>query len=73
MSAGRGPARSYALDAAEGDLDGVVAEIHAGAEYRDFGLAEGLRRRGCTVEVPTAGMPIGRQLQFDARAKGGRR
>lgn len=45
---------------------GDVFEFHAGAEYRNWGLAEGLRRRGCTVEIPTEGMLIGRQLQFYA-------
>ncbi|MFZ6005759.1 MAG: DUF6884 domain-containing protein [Actinomycetota bacterium] len=57
------------LDDAEGDLDGAVVEIHAGAEYRDFGVTDGLRRRGCQVEVPTEGMRIGRQLQFYAQAR----
>lgn len=53
-----------ALDREVGTLSGVSVEIHAGSEYRDFGLVDGLRRRGATVEVPTSGMPIGRQLQF---------
>jgi hypothetical protein len=43
---------------------GDVFEIHAGSEYREFGLILGLESRGCLVEVPTAGMGIGRQLQF---------
>ena len=43
---------------------GEVFEIHAGAEYRDFGLLDGLRARGCVIEIPTAGMPIGFQLRF---------
>jgi len=43
---------------------GDVFEIHAGAEYRDFGLLEGLRSRGCTIEIPTEGMRIGHQLRF---------
>jgi hypothetical protein len=43
---------------------GDVVEIHAGTEYRDFGLVDGLRARGCKIEVPTAGMRIGHQLQF---------
>ena len=44
-----------------------VFEIHAGAEYRDFGLIEGLNARGCTVEIPTEGMTIGHQLGFYKR------
>jgi hypothetical protein len=46
-----------------------VFEIHAGAEYRDFGLVEGLRTRGCKVEIPTKGMRIGDQLHFYKRAE----
>lgn len=43
---------------------GDVVELHCGAEYRDFGLAEGLRQRGVVLENPTHGMPIGKQLSF---------
>jgi hypothetical protein len=43
---------------------GDVVEIHAGLEYRDFGLREGLRRRGVDVVVPAEGMTLGRQLAF---------
>jgi hypothetical protein len=43
---------------------GDVFEIHAGAEYREFGLVVGLLDRACDVAVPTEGMPIGKQLQF---------
>ena len=43
---------------------GDVVEMHAGAEYRDFGLADGLERRGCRIENPTQGLGIGRQLKF---------
>jgi Family of unknown function (DUF6884) len=48
---------------------GDVVEIHAGAEYRDYGLLEGLAVRGCVIEVPTAGLSMGRQLQFYRSAK----
>jgi hypothetical protein len=48
---------------------GDEVEIHAGAEYREFGLVEGLRSRACTVENPTEGLGIGRQLQFYKQAK----
>ena len=51
---------------------GAVIEMHAGAEYRDFGLAAGLERRGCTVVNPTKGLGIGRQLQFYKEATQGR-
>ena len=43
---------------------GEVFEFHAGAEYRDFGVADGLRSQGCAVENPTSHMGIGHQLQF---------
>lgn len=43
---------------------GDVVEIHAGAEYRDFGLERGLRERGMRVENPTEAMPIGVQLSY---------
>jgi hypothetical protein len=50
-----------------------IVEIHAGADYRDFGLVDDLRGRGCEVLIPTEGMPIGSQLQFYTRPrKGGR-
>ncbi len=48
---------------------GDVIEIHAGAEYRDYGLIDGLRDRGCGVEVPTQGLRIGDQLHFYAQAR----
>lgn len=58
-----------ALDAALGSLAGIVVEIHAGAEYREFGLEQGLNARGAVVEVPTKGLPIGRQLAFYKRER----
>lgn len=48
---------------------GDVAEIHAGSEYRDWGLVDGLRARGIAVEIPTEGMPLGQQLAFYAEAR----
>lgn len=48
---------------------GDVIEIHAGADYRDFGLLEGLDRRGCHVVNPTEGMSIGPQLRFYKQAR----
>ena len=43
---------------------GDVVEIHAGAEYRTVGLADGLSRMGVVVDVPTEGLGLGRQLHF---------
>ncbi len=45
-------------------LRGETFEVHAGSEYRNFGLIDGLTSIGCNVVVPTDGMPIGRQLKF---------
>lgn len=50
---------------------GDVFEIHAGSEYRDFGLVDGLSARGSRVENPTDGMRIGEQLRFYGRTAGG--
>ena len=49
-----------------GSLQGKTIEIHAGIEYRDFGLAEGLRLRGAHVVVPLEGMTLGEQLAWYA-------
>jgi hypothetical protein len=53
------------------DLEGRLSplgqhafEIHAGSDYRDWGLVVGLRRAGGTVEVPTEGLGVGQQLAF---------
>ena len=48
---------------------GDVFEIHAGKEYRESGLVDGLWDRGCVVEVPTEGRPIGVQLRFYKEAR----
>jgi hypothetical protein len=47
-----------------GALGGYRFEIHAGAAYTDFGLVEGLRRTGATVDMPAEGLGIGRQLRL---------
>ncbi len=47
---------------------GDVFEIHAGAEYREFGLTAGLLARGCLIENPTEGLRLGEQLQFYSNA-----
>jgi hypothetical protein len=49
-----------------GDLAGLTFEVHAGAEYREFGLIQGLEREGASVEVPAAGLRMGEQLSFHA-------
>lgn len=58
------------IDARVTPYPGDVFEIHAGAEYRDFGLIAGLRARDCAVEIPTEGLRIGHQLQFYKQARG---
>jgi len=58
-----------AIDQRVRPVAGDVFEIHAGAEYRNFGLTAGLRARGCAVENPTEGMGIGPQLQFYKQAR----
>jgi hypothetical protein len=45
-----------------GHLGWYTFEIHAGAEYRDWGLTDGLRAAGAIVDVPAAGLRQGEQL-----------
>jgi uncharacterized HhH-GPD family protein len=49
-------------------LNDHVFEVHAGSEYRNFGLVSGLRAAGAIVEIPTEGMRQGEQLAFYSRA-----
>ena len=56
------------LDDELGSCAGLTFEIHAGANYTDFGLVSGLRSRGATVEQPVAGLSMGQQLAFYAAA-----
>ena len=49
---------------------GDIFEIHAGANYRDFGLTDALENLGCIIENPTKGMGIGKQLQFYQNSSG---
>jgi len=62
--------RDWAADVLEalgqelGSLDGVTFEIHAGADYADHGLVDGLRAAGARIEQPTAGMSLGVQLSW---------
>ena len=73
--AGRPARRSWskqvlsAIDQRIQPMRGDVFEIHAGKEYREFGLVDGLLDRGCVVEIPTEGMPIGVQLRFYKQAR----
>lgn len=52
------------LDALGLDFSKTTFEIHAGNEYRSFGLVDGLLARGATVEVPAAHLGQGEQLAF---------
>ncbi len=52
------------------DIEGTTFEMHAGREYRDFGLAEGLRRQGATIVVPAEHLGHGEQLAFYNRRPG---
>ena len=74
-NAGRAERRDWshrvlaALDERVALRPGDVVEFHAGSEYRDWGLVDGLLARGVTVETPTEGIPLGRQLAFYAEAR----
>jgi hypothetical protein len=46
------------------DIPGAVFEVHAGADYRNFGLVEALRDQRATVEIPTEHLGQGKQLRF---------
>jgi hypothetical protein len=50
-----------------GGLDGHFFEIHAGADYVDFGLQRGLERAGARVERPVEGLSLGEQLAWYQR------
>lgn len=56
------------LDERVGLGRGDIVEVHAGAEYRDWGLMDGLLARGVEVTIPTEGMLLGRQLAFYRRS-----
>lgn len=56
------------LDSTLGSLSLVDVEIHAGAEYSRWGLADGLRQRGARVTLPLEHKSFGEQLQCYARA-----
>ena len=48
---------------------GDIFEMHAGADYRLFGLEDGLRDRDYSLENPTQGLSLGRQLAFYSRSR----
>ena len=56
------------LDAELGSCAGLTFEVHAGSNYADYGLENGLRARSAAVDRPTAGLSMGRQLSFYADA-----
>ena len=45
-------------------IEGKVVEVHAGKDYVDFGLEDGLRDAGVIVTRPLLGIPIGRHLAW---------
>jgi hypothetical protein len=49
-----------------GALSGFEFEIHAGAEYREWGLIDGLVAAGSSVSIPAAGLRQGEQLALYA-------
>lgn len=53
-----------ALQERLGTLQEHHFELHAGANYLEFGLIEALTRQGATVSWPTRGLPMGKQLQY---------
>ena len=55
------------LDRVVPQLKGCLVELHAGKEYRQFGLHEGLARRGADVETPTEHLGLGQQLAWYQR------
>jgi hypothetical protein len=47
-----------------GITEGDIFEIHAGYEYRNFGLKDGLLDMGAIIDIPVEGMKFGLQLNF---------
>ena len=58
-----------AIEQQIGPSAGDIVEIHAGSDYRDYGLVIGLLERGVSVENPTQGMRVGEQLGFYNRRR----
>jgi hypothetical protein len=69
-SASRAKRRAWAatvirqLEAELGPLSALTFEIHAGANYTDFGLVVNLQALGCEVLRPARGLKVGEQLRF---------
>lgn len=55
------------LAAELGTLSGYEFELHAGDEYRSYGLRDGLDRAGALSVYPVAGLRIGDQLEYYSR------
>ncbi len=51
------------------NIEGVTFEVHAGSDYRNFGLIDELTARGGLVNIPTEGLTQGQQLRFYAQAR----
>jgi len=47
-----------------GSFNSTVFEIHAGNDYRAFGLEDGIRQLGGQVNIPTDRLSLGQQLAF---------
>ena len=52
------------LEEKEPELEGKTIEIHAGKEYIEYGLEEGLIEGGAHVRRPLKGLGIGYQLKW---------
>ena len=50
-----------------GDLSACEFEIHAGRDYFDFGVAEGVREQGASVDIPAEGLGMFELGSFYAR------
>lgn len=49
-----------------GELAAYDYEVHAGAAYIEYGLIDGLRDAGASVDLPVAGLALGQQLAWYA-------
>ena len=69
-SMGRAARRAWAAGVVQslqrrlGSLQGHHFELHAGANYLEFGLVDALVRSGASVSWPTRGLPMGKQLRY---------
>lgn len=51
------------LEEQVGELRGHIFEIHAGIDYRDYGLVRLIKARGAKVTIPTQRLGIGKLLR----------